>query len=93
MEDGNMAPYIQEERRGKYAQPVSSIVSNLMEDGFPVGDITYVIYRIVLAWWMALPSYQTICEIRGVLIGTMAEFDRRESAMYEDEKLEENGDV
>jgi hypothetical protein len=77
----------------KYNKSLGGLLVTLRLGNFPVGDVTYLIYRIILAWWDHSKSYQTIAEIRGVLIGTMAEFDRRESSMYEDEKLEENGDV
>jgi hypothetical protein len=86
-------PYVKEEDRTRYNKSLSGLLVTLRLRDFPVGEVTYILYRIMLAFWDHRKSYQTICEIRGVLSGTQAEFDRRESAMYEDEKLEENGDV
>jgi hypothetical protein len=58
-----------------------------------VGHVTYVIYRLLVGWFKRKPCYATICAIRGIMIGTLAEFDRREAGPYEDAKIEENGDV
>jgi hypothetical protein len=88
-----MAPYIVEEDRTQYNKALGGLLVTLRLRDFPVGEVTYLIYRLLLAWWDHNRSYQTICEIRGVLVGSMAEFDRRESSMYEREKCETNGDV
>lgn len=58
------------------------------------GEINYVITRIVLQYVQERgQSYQTICEVTGVLENVKQEFYRRYAAPYEDSKIQTNGDV
>ena len=86
-------PYITQEIRKHYDERLDDLCLALDEYGYPEGHVTYVIYKIVARWFKKQPCYGTIALIRGVLIGTMTEFDRRVAARYEDEKIKENGDV
>jgi hypothetical protein len=86
-------PYIEKNQRKKYDNTINVINFFLEKEGFPVGDITYIFYKILLFWWQKNKSYKTICAIRGVLSGTMDEFNRREAHNYENNKIKENGDV
>lgn len=86
-------PYIPKEEREMYAEMLDDLCFKLEEQGHTSGHVTYVLYMIVARWFKAEPRYNTIAKIRGCLIGTLAEFDRRAAAPYEDQKVIENGDV
>ena len=86
-------PYIKPEDRNTYDDRLDDLCFALEEEGYTEGHVTYVLYVIVARWFTHQPGYKAICRIRGCLIGTMTEFDRRVAAPYEDEKLRENGDV
>ena len=86
-------PYIMQEHRSYYDKPLEDLTFTLGQEGWNAGHVTYILYRIVLQWFKDVPSYATIANIRGCLVGTMTEFDRREAAPYEDSKIEDNGDV
>ncbi|KKN92318.1 hypothetical protein LCGC14_0208090 [marine sediment metagenome] len=86
-------PYITQDYRQEYDERLDDLCLVLDEHGYSAGHVTYVIYMIVARWFKSVPCYDTIASIRGVLLGTIAEFDRQKAAPYEDEKIEENGDV
>jgi hypothetical protein len=86
-------PYIKQDDRKQYLESLDMLTDDIDEMGFIAGHVTYVLYMIVARWFKREPSYDTICKIRGCLIGTMTEFDRRIAAPYEDTKIRENGDV
>ena len=86
-------PYIKQEDRDEYDEFLNAHIEDLEEHDYPVGDVTYSVYKIVGRWFKNKPKYQTIAEIRGMLAGVLSEFDRRLAFPYEDKKIEENGDV
>lgn len=86
-------PYINKDQRLYYDTPLEELIFNLNQEGWNAGHVTYVLYKIVLHWFKDSPSYATIANIRGCLVGTMTEFDRREAAHYENNKIDQNGDV
>jgi hypothetical protein len=57
------------------------------------GEINYVITKILLSQDFGKRSYSSLNSIIGVLECVKQEFYRRAAAPYEDEKIEENGDV
>lgn len=58
------------------------------------GELNYILYRIVLLYLEHRgESYQTYCDIEGVLGHIAKEVYRRRTASYEDKKIAENGDV
>lgn len=83
-------PYIKQIQRTQYN-----------DDGFgqmPVpgnaGELNYVLTTIVLDYLKFRgESYQTYCDIEGVLSHMSKEIYRRRVAPYEDEKIKENGDL
>lgn len=86
-------PYIKDDEREEYKNPLDDLCSNLDEQGWNAGAVTYVLYMIVCRWFKARPKYSTIAHIRGCLMGTLSEFDRRHAFMYEQQKINVNGDV
>ena len=74
-------PYIPQSRRER--------VDDLAPDH--VGDLTYAIYKLCRAY----PSlhFQDKAEVIAALECAKLEYYRRHVAPYEDQKIEENGDV
>jgi hypothetical protein len=86
-------PYITQENRKLYKDDLDDLCFALEEQGYPKGDVTYVLYVILARWFKHLPGYSAIADIRGCLAGTLSELDRRFFFQYEDKKIKENGDV
>jgi hypothetical protein len=86
-------PYIKQEDRDTYEAWLAALIEDLTEVDFPPGDVTYLMYRIVGHWFLHKPSYQSIDEVRGALVGVLSEFDRKFAFPYEDKKIKENGDI
>jgi hypothetical protein len=86
-------PYILGKDRHRYYSSLVDLQQGLDESGNNVGHLTFLFYSLIVGIWKRNRSYSTICAIRGVLIGTLAEFDRRIAGPYEDAKIKDNGDV
>jgi hypothetical protein len=86
-------PYIVPDDRKQYDADLDAIDEGLDEYGYISGHVTYVLYKILARWWKKNPCYDTIAHIRGVLIGTLSELDRRYFWPYEIDKMNENSDV
>ena len=59
----------------------------------PIGNLTYVIYRLILARWQSNPSYTVGVEIVGCLNTVNHELIRQYLDPYEDAKIVENGNI
>lgn len=58
------------------------------------GELNYLLTCQILSYWRGSPkNYQAINDIIGALEGCKAEFQRRVVNVYEDRKLQANGDV
>lgn len=57
------------------------------------GELNYTVTKLIHAYWARNPRYQTANDIVGALEGAKAEFQRRVLAPYENQKIEENGDL
>ena len=84
-------PYIKEEQRRKYNAHINEILKEFGKQSDNVaGEFTYVVYRLLKhfngAFWLRAMGM-------GCVICAALEWYRRDSAPYEDEKAEENGDV
>ena len=85
-------PYIAPQNRELYNGPISEILFVLshreMTDA--AGDFTYIVYRLLKRFkprfWMRALGI-------GCLICAILELYRTDHALYEDEKLKEQGDV
>ena len=79
-------PYISQERR-----------SALLKNGHDMdgaGELNYILSRILNRYIEHRGmSYQTLNDIIGALEGAKLEFYRRVVAPYENDKIEQNGDV
>lgn len=57
------------------------------------GELNYVLTQIINGYWKNGQNYQCINDVLGALEGSKLEFYRRVAAPYEDQKIQENGDV
>lgn len=83
-------PYITKENRDKYKNIVESICAN---PALVAGDLNYLFTQLVKAYLGDTPNYQKYNDAIGALEGCKLEVYRRKTSKYEDEKIEENGDV
>lgn len=87
-------PYIRPDRRPKIDNKVSALARALEELGSDKGDLNYAITRLVVEHMKRVGvRYSSLSDATGVLNDVKAEFERRIVALYEDEKISENGDV
>jgi len=84
-------PYIEKVERKQYEAILDDLLPKLTLDA--PGDIVYVFYTVILRLWKRKPHFAAINTIRGILWSVLSEFDRREASVYEDKKIQENGDV
>jgi hypothetical protein len=84
-------PYIAQQRR----RELDAQFGALYEGFAPLsnGERNYVLTRMVHAVWAKVPSYAVGQDIVGLLACVSQEFYRRVLAIYEDNKVDENGDV
>lgn len=86
-------PYIEQSERGKYERCIQEILKILK--GRPLqevdGELDYIITSLLKGLYD--PKYFNYNRAIGVLETTKQEFYRRAVAPYEDEKIEESGDV
>ena len=86
-------PYIKQEDRPQYDEAVENLVKVLDQNGWVDGHFNYVVSAIIKKWFESNKRYTTANSIMGVVDCIGKEFYRRHIAPYEDEKIEENGDV
>lgn len=85
-------PYIKEEQRQKYNQ----VFWKLRDAGAikDPGELNYLFSIIINHYLVAHGTrYQAINDIVGALEGAKLEAYRKIAAPYEDQKIEENGDI
>ena len=87
-------PYIKQISRDLYDQEINLILEKLNDQGFPEGDVVYILYKIAYGWWLrSSRRFKDINHIRGTLHSTLHEFDRRIADHYEDQSIVTNGDI
>ena len=86
-------PYIKQKDRKQYKHSLDNLCATLEQRGYIDGHVTYVLFMILARWWFHSPAYKSIASIRGCLVGTLSELDRKYFHPYEDKKIRENGDV
>jgi len=87
-------PYVKTEQRKVFEEPIRQAEIAIAKSDGDVGSLNYFISS-VLAKYTALKGkkYLTILIVMGTLICVAFEYYRRVAGGYEDEKIEENGDV
>ena len=80
-------PYITSENKTKLAHRDNQHAET-------VGELTYLLYKLCLQYIKDKGvGYQIYAEVLGALSATSRELYRKEVAVYEDEKIQMNGDV
>ena len=83
-------PYIIKDSR----EDLDNIISKFPEiPTLSDGELTYIIYKLLLDHIKYNKSYSTLSSCMGILECVKSEFYRRVISPYEDKKIEENGDV
>ena len=85
-------PYIKPESRDNF--DLNMLHENFMQHVHSAGDLNYLITKICHMYmiWQG-ENYQHYNDVLGVLEGAKLELYRRRIALYEDKKIEQNGDV
>ena len=81
-------PYITKEARKRIDRAVERAILQGIEAN---GELNYFLFK--LCKWIVKPSYNNYKNYIGELNECIAEIRRRIIAPYEDEKIEENGDI
>ena len=82
-------PYIAQSQRKNINPNIDKLLLSMLRTP---GELNYIITRLVLSYTTPL-NYTRIAEVTGVLENVKQEFYRQAVAIYEDQKIEENGDV
>ncbi len=86
-------PYIDQEARKHFDYYIDKLADLVEKRGSSVGELNYIISRIIWVLWGKKPSYTSGNNLIGVLECVKAEFYRRLLAPYEDTKIKDNGDL
>lgn len=84
-------PYIDQKNRPELDCVVRSVIHVLQQHHYHPGELNYVLTTILLG--AKATGYQGMNRLVGVLECVKLEFYRRALAIYEDKKIQENGDV
>lgn len=83
-------PYIKQERR----DALTATLRPLPDTPKNPGELNYMITKLLVQYWEEHGhSYATINAIHGACGCALHEFQRRVVGKYEDQKIQENGDV
>jgi hypothetical protein len=82
-------PYIASSRR-RSLDPLIDRLALAIEKN---GELNYAITQLIRTYFNPLDKYDTHAAALGVLESLKLEFYRRATAPYEDQKIQENGDV
>jgi hypothetical protein len=85
-------PYIPKENREKVEKVLESFKELLSSSSLGPGDMNYIITSMFDSYIKEL-NYSNINQAIGIIECVKLEFYRRIASIYEDVKLEENGDV
>lgn len=91
-------PYVKSDRRDniliKKAFPTGWTKMIHLDEIKNAGEMNYAVTELILHFFKNSPqNYQAINDVIGALEGAKHEFYRRCAAPYEDEKIQQNGDV
>lgn len=83
-------PYITQERREK----LKNIIDNVSSEIYSIGDVNYMI-TMIIKHYINLNgiNYSTLNQAIGVFECAKLELYRRLTSVYEDKKIQDNGDV
>jgi hypothetical protein len=86
-------PYIRPEERSRWDETLEDLIDNLDVTGWDEGDLNYIISKLLNRAWNFRSRYSMVNRVVGAMECAKLEFYRRIASPYEDEKIDENGDV
>lgn len=88
-------PYIKKYRRFQLDNWLNQLIKDLGQQDEEVlsGEMNYCFSKIAWELFEKKRKYARINTINGVFISAQQEFSRRKVGPYEDEKIQENGDL
>lgn len=86
-------PYISQNRRDFFDHRLNLLIESIKTEKWNVGDLNYIISKILWTLFEENPKYKTINDIYGILEGVKLEFGRRKASPYEDHKINNSGDL
>lgn len=86
-------PYIKQTDRSEFDTEIYNLFLKIKEKNASCGDLNYILSKIVWTVFEEKPSYTNANMLMGMLQGVQQEFYRRKVAPYEDQKIQENGDI
>ena len=92
IQKGIEMPYIKSEMRKELNKPLSPLLNYLNKRSLTSGAYNYIITRICQKW-VETKTYEDYNRTIGVLESVKLEFYRRSMSLFEDKKIQENGDV
>jgi uncharacterized protein YabN with tetrapyrrole methylase and pyrophosphatase domain len=85
-------PYIENRHKERFAEIVSAL--DTVMRNVTVGELNYLITQVVHHYVSEnITNYQSYNDVIGALECAKLEMYRRKVAVYEDQKIKENGDV
>lgn len=91
-----MSPYIPDEERGKDLDSIADCIALYLEQAIlshKFGKVNYILSKAIWQVFDLYPGYDNGRELESVFRDIIHEFNRRRRDIYEDEKIEENGDI
>lgn len=88
-------PYIKKYCRSHIDRKIESVIEHLgkLDEETLAGEMNYCFSKIAWTLFEKKRKYARINTINGVFISAQQEFARRKVGPYEDEKIQENGDL
>lgn len=87
-------PYIKQEERTKLIPAILQLHTDLSINENKKGNLNYAITKLIhLHLEKVGKRYDTLSDITGVLHDVVTEWDRKVVAIYEEEKIKQNGDI
>ena len=87
-------PYIKREERAQYQELLDELARKIPDDRMSrPGHMNYIVSVLIEKVYGAQMRYADHNEVMGMLNGILMEFYRRKTAPYEDEKIEQEGDL
>ncbi len=86
-------PYIEPVDRAWLDPVIDAMLRTVSSGGVTVGELNYIITRVLNVWLGAVSNYRDYNAVIGVVECVKLELYRRRVTPYEDGKIAQNGDV
>lgn len=87
-------PYIKKENKQTWEKGINQLIASMEVSGVTPGDLNYIITKLVHGYVATKgKNYTHLNDVKGVFAAASDEFTRRVVNPYEDQKIQENGDL